>query len=80
MTLKLCFTLPSSLTFEIANDKITSQGLLAVPFVLHSQPTAIYDDNCDLDQMARTAKDRYGQIMEDVERLVTEHSNYRTST
>lgn len=79
MTRKLCFTLPSS--FKIADGKLTSQGLLAVPFVLHSQPTAIYDGGqCDLDQMARTAKDRYGQIMEDVERLVSEHSNYGIST
>lgn len=50
------------------------QGLLAVPFVLLSQPTAVYDDGCDVTQMSKDANDRYAEIMRDVEKLVQDHS------
>ncbi|CAK3817234.1 IMP-specific 5 -nucleotidase 1 [Lecanosticta acicola] len=50
------------------------KGLLAVPFVLLSQPTHIQDDDKPtVDLMARSANERYGQIMQDVEELVAEH-------
>ena len=43
------------------------KGLLAVPFVLHSQPTAAYEDRQDvLVQMASTAHRRYAEILGDV--------------
>ena len=46
------------------------KGLLAVPFVLHSQPTAAYDDSDErrdvLVKMASTARRRYGEIFRDV--------------
>jgi len=50
------------------------KGLLAVPFVLHSQPTAVYDEGVDSSGMSDTARERYSQIMQDVERLVLDHS------
>ena len=43
------------------------KGLLAVPFVLHSQPTAAYEDRQDvLVKMASTAHRRYAEILRDV--------------
>ncbi|KAI9826144.1 MAG: IMP 5'-nucleotidase [Thelocarpon impressellum] len=50
------------------------KGLLAVPFVLHSQPTAIYgEDSSDhVVQMATTAHRRYAEIMRDVESLIND--------
>lgn len=43
------------------------KGLLAVPFVLHSQPTAAYDNHQDvLVKMASTAHRRYAEILRDV--------------
>ncbi|KAI7566557.1 hypothetical protein KC346_g20969, partial [Hortaea werneckii] len=42
------------------------KGLLAVPFVLLSQPTAIYEnDKSAMGAMAINAHDRYSQIMSD---------------
>ena len=50
------------------------KGLLAVPFVLLSQPTNIFeDDKPSVDQMARNAHDRYAEIMRDVEHLIVDH-------
>lgn len=50
------------------------KGLLAVPFVLLSQPTAIHGDNKEsVDEMARNAHHRYAEIMRDVEELVNDH-------
>lgn len=50
------------------------KGLLAVPFVLHSQPTAAYEDRGDiLTKMASTAHRRYAEIMRDVEELINDH-------
>ena len=45
------------------------KGLLAVPFVLHSQPTAAYNDDDRPDllaKMAQTAHRRYKEILGDV--------------
>lgn len=57
------------------------KGLLAVPFVLHSQPTAAYDKNGDhewnevvLSTMASTSHRRYAEILRDVEDLINDHS------
>ncbi|KAL8904211.1 MAG: hypothetical protein Q9207_003423 [Kuettlingeria erythrocarpa] len=50
------------------------KGLLAVPFVLHSQPTAAYEERSDiLTKMASTAHRRYAEIMRDVEELIDDH-------
>lgn len=50
------------------------KGLLAVPFVLHSQPTAAYDNRQDvLVKMASTAHRRYAEILHDVEDLINDH-------
>ena len=50
------------------------KGLLAVPFVLLSQPTAIYEDNkTSVNAMARNAHSRYSEIMGDVEKLIIDH-------
>ncbi|KAG7002084.1 IMP-specific 5'-nucleotidase 1 [Physcia stellaris] len=52
-------------------------GLLAVPFVLHSQPTAAWDEDvvpsCAVAKMAKTAHQRYVEIMRDVEGLINDH-------
>lgn len=55
------------------------KGLLAVPFVLLSQPTAIYDDDNkpSVDAMARKANQRYAEIMKDVEELVLQHIHHQ---
>lgn len=54
------------------------KGLLAVPFVLHSQPTAAWDENGGsssvVARMASTAHRRYAEIMRDVEALINDHS------
>ena len=53
------------------------KGLLAVPFVLHSQPTAIYSPQDDiLPEMASNSHRRYAEILRDVEALIEEHSMY----
>ncbi|KAK5718409.1 IMP 5'-nucleotidase [Elasticomyces elasticus] len=50
------------------------KGLLAVPFVLLSQPTATYgDDRTAVDAMVVNAQARYGQIMLDMEGMIEEH-------
>ncbi|EMC92671.1 hypothetical protein BAUCODRAFT_151081 [Baudoinia panamericana UAMH 10762] len=50
------------------------KGLLAVPFVLLSQPTAIYEnDKSTVNAMAANAHVRYAQIMHDVEELILDH-------
>ncbi|KAI9796180.1 MAG: hypothetical protein M1825_000865, partial [Sarcosagium campestre] len=55
------------------------KGLLAVPFVLHSQPTAIIDENRDngVAAMASTTHRRYAEIMRDVEQLIHEHVSHQ---
>lgn len=51
------------------------KGLLAVPFVLHSQPTAACEGREGaLTDMANTASRRYAEIFRDVERLIEGHS------
>ena len=51
------------------------KGLLAVPFVLHSQPSAAYDKTgpAVVAKAAPEARRRYAEIMRDVEGLINEH-------
>ncbi|GAB7339363.1 hypothetical protein MBLNU457_6006t1 [Dothideomycetes sp. NU457] len=56
------------------------KGLLAVPFVLLSQPVAVLDeDKSRIQKMAESAHERYAQIMHDVEKLVEDHRNPKGS-
>ena len=58
------------------------KGLLAVPFVLHSQPTAVYDcktRNHVIGKMASTAHRRYAEILRDVEELINDHIAHQKS-
>ena len=53
------------------------KGLLAVPFVLHSQPTAAYEQNGNaLETMVSTSHRRYAEILHDVEELINDHSEH----
>ncbi|KAF2457852.1 IMP-specific 5'-nucleotidase 1 [Lineolata rhizophorae] len=50
------------------------KGLLAVPFILHSQPTAVFEPHREThDQMAMNAHRRYAEIMRDVEEMINDH-------
>lgn len=52
------------------------KGLLAVPFVLHSQPQGIFqshDAALSLERMADEAARRYAEIMRDVEVMIDDH-------
>jgi len=50
------------------------KGLLAVPFVLHSQPTGVFESRCGtVAQMAEQAHRRYAEIMQDVEDMIDDH-------
>lgn len=54
------------------------KGLLAVPFVLHSQPTAVFEENAQtVHQQASVAQRRYAEIMRDVEEIINDHSESR---
>jgi IMP and pyridine-specific 5'-nucleotidase len=51
---------------------------LAVPFVLHTQPTASFGQQEDkTDEMAAITLRRYLDIMRDVEELINDHSMYK---
>ncbi|KAF3910419.1 hypothetical protein ABW20_dc0104982 [Dactylellina cionopaga] len=52
------------------------KGLLAVPFVLHSQPNAALTDSGTGDT-ALNARRRYAEIMRDVEKLVDDHIEHQ---
>ncbi|KAH6674897.1 IMP-specific 5'-nucleotidase-like protein 1 [Halenospora varia] len=50
------------------------KGLLAVPFVLHSQPTGVFETrSSSVQQMAEQAHRRYAEIMQDVEVMIDDH-------
>ncbi|KAE9968645.1 hypothetical protein EG328_007331 [Venturia inaequalis] len=54
------------------------KGLLAVPFVLHSQPTAIFEAQKESSgKMAQVAQRRYLEIMRDVEVLISDHIDHQ---
>lgn len=47
-----------------------------MPFVLHSQPTAVFEPHRQsTEQMAAIAHRRYAEIMRDVEELINDHSS-----
>jgi IMP and pyridine-specific 5'-nucleotidase len=51
------------------------KGLLAVPFVLHSQPTGVFESRSgSVAQMAEEAHRRYAEIMKDIEDMIDDHS------
>lgn len=53
------------------------KGLLAVPFVLYSQPTGVFEPNgISVAQMSEEAHRRYAEIMRDVEVMIDDHSAY----
>jgi IMP and pyridine-specific 5'-nucleotidase len=55
------------------------KGLLAVPFVLYSQPTGVYETNgFSVTQMSEEAHRRYAEIMRDVEFMIDDHSAHST--
>jgi len=49
------------------------KGLLAVPFVLYSEPTGVFGDGTDVDQSAAEAHRRYAEIFRDVELMIDDH-------
>ncbi|PNY24202.1 IMP-specific 5'-nucleotidase 1 [Tolypocladium capitatum] len=49
------------------------KGLLAVPFVLYSQPTGVFGDGPNVTKMAEEAHRRYAEIMRDVEMMIDDH-------
>ncbi|KAL4976230.1 IMP-specific 5'-nucleotidase 1 [Aspergillus desertorum] len=56
------------------------KGLLAVPFVLHSQPTAVQEeDTRKLAEVAHDTHQRYAEIFSDVERLLNDHIDHELS-
>ncbi|KAF1959566.1 IMP-specific 5'-nucleotidase-like protein 1 [Byssothecium circinans] len=54
------------------------KGLLAVPFVLASQPTAVFEPTAEsVDQMAAQTQRRYAEIMRDVEEIINDHISHQ---
>ncbi|KAM3565213.1 hypothetical protein MY1884_000286 [Beauveria asiatica] len=49
------------------------KGLLAVPFVLYSQPTGVVGDGTSVAKMSEEAHRRYAEIMHDVEVMIDDH-------
>jgi len=67
-----CLHLAKAFTY-ISTEWI--KGLLAVPFVLHSQPTGVFESRAvGVEQMAEVAHRRYAEIMKDVEDMIDDHS------
>lgn len=49
--------------------------MLATPFVIHSQPTGVFESRAGgVAQMAEEAHRRYAEIMKDVEDMIDDHS------
>ncbi|CCU77473.1 IMP-specific 5-prime-nucleotidase family protein [Blumeria hordei DH14] len=54
------------------------KGLLAVPFILYSQPTGVFESRCHtVQQMAEEAHRRYAEIMQDVEEMIDDHIQHQ---
>ncbi|KAI0012048.1 IMP-specific 5-nucleotidase [Xylariaceae sp. FL0662B] len=50
------------------------KGLLAVPFVLYSQPTGVFETHgLSITQMSEEAHRRYAEIMRDIEVMIDDH-------
>lgn len=56
------------------------KGLLAVPFVLYSEPTGVFGDGTTVTKMAEEAHRRYAEIMRDVELMIDDHSKVSLSS
>lgn len=53
------------------------KAMLAVPFVLHSEPTGAFETATNsVEQMSSAASRRYEEVMLDVERIIDDHSKY----
>ncbi|EFQ90920.1 hypothetical protein PTT_12383 [Pyrenophora teres f. teres 0-1] len=53
------------------------KGLLAVPFVLQSQPTAVFEPRADsVEHQANVAQRRYAENLRDVEEIINDHSKH----
>lgn len=51
------------------------KGLLAVPFVLYSQPTGVFEgQGLSLAKAQEEAHRRYSEILRDVEYMIDDHS------
>ncbi|RKF61229.1 IMP-specific 5'-nucleotidase 1 [Erysiphe neolycopersici] len=61
------------------NDEIVKLGgLLAVPFVLHSQPTGVFETrNHSVQEMAEATRRRYVEIMKDVEEMIDDYIEHQ---
>ena len=61
---------------SVAHDELEwIKGLLAVPFVIHSQPTGVFESRSGtVAQMAEEAHRRYEEIMKDIEGMIDDHS------
>ncbi|OJJ50759.1 hypothetical protein ASPZODRAFT_126683 [Penicilliopsis zonata CBS 506.65] len=56
------------------------KGLLAVPFVLHSQPTAVYQEHSvKLVAVAADTHQRYAEILRDVQNLIIDHIEHENN-
>ncbi|KAH7309078.1 IMP-specific 5'-nucleotidase [Stachybotrys elegans] len=49
------------------------KGLLAVPFVLYSQPTGVFADGDSISKVGEEAHRRYAEIMRDIELMIDDH-------
>ncbi|KAL6858191.1 IMP 5'-nucleotidase [Amphichorda felina] len=54
------------------------KGLLAVPFVLYSEPTGVFGEGANVSEMAEEAHRRYAEIMRDVELMIDDHRPFFT--
>lgn len=55
-----------------------TKGLLAVPFVLYSQPQGVFEsDGVHVSRMAEEAHRRYAEIMRDVEVMIDDHITHQ---
>jgi len=50
------------------------KGLLAVPFVLYSQPQGVFGSGASAPQTRDEAHRRYSEILRDVEVMIDDHS------
>lgn len=47
-----------------------------MPFVLHAQPTGVFEARGSVSQMAAESHRRYAEIMKDVEEMIDDHSEF----
>ncbi|KAE8454503.1 IMP 5'-nucleotidase [Mollisiaceae sp. DMI_Dod_QoI] len=64
--------------FDLTHFTEWIKALLAVPFVLHSQPTGVFETvSQSIEQMVIVASRRYEEIMLDVEIMIDEHIEHQ---